>query len=373
MGDITEEEILDRYHGGESFSFGGKHLVRDKINISERQLDDILAQSNVYTEFKQFKKPKLTPPVRTYGKNYLWEADLMFFTHPTFSKNNDGCLYILAIIDTFTKIAMLNILKTKNTTEVTKHVNDLFQSEKPKFLRVDAGGEFLSKAFTQMCKMNDVNIYVAMEPIKCAFIERFNRTFKRILVQIMEFHNSLRWKDFVPQVLEIYHNRYHRGIKMSPNEAEMAVNHDKILKINLKRYAKFDQLRHKKNKKPSKFKKGDLVKLFAKKGIFTKGYAQSATKEYFEIYHVDRRLSKDRYYLKDLKGEKVIGSFYDEYLVPFSANGEGEFWLDPNFPIKKKRVRGVPYVWVKWLGWPEKFNQWVKESYVRRLIPDVEI
>ena len=107
MRDITEEEILDRYHGEESYSFGGKHLVKDKINISEKQLDNILAQSNVYTEFKQFRKPKFTPPIRSYGENYLWEADLMFFTHPTFSTHNDGNLYILAIIDSFTKMAML--------------------------------------------------------------------------------------------------------------------------------------------------------------------------------------------------------------------------------------------------------------------------
>lgn len=368
MGDISEDEILDRYHGAESYSFGSSNLIKDKINISKKNLDDILSRSNVYTEFREFKKPKLTPPIRTYGENYLWEADLMFFTHPTFTETNDGYRYILAIIDTFTKMTLLLPLKSKNTTGVVNGVNRLFQREKPKFLRVDAGGEFLSKSFTQMCKKNNVTIYVAMEPIKCAFIERFNRTFKRILVQIMEFHNSTRWIDFVVQTLEIYHNRHHRTLKMTPNEAELAINHNKILKTNLKRYAKFDQIKFKKNKTPTKFRKGDLVKIFKKKGVFTKGYAQSGTKEYFKIYHIDRQLSKDRYYLKDLKGEKVIGSFYAEYLIPFSTTDEGEFRLDPNFTnFKKKQIRGVPYIWVKWLGWPNQFNQWVKESDVRKL------
>ena len=48
------------------------------------------------------------------------------------------------------------------------------------------GGEFLSNQFSEMCQENQVILYVAMEPIKCAFIERFNRTFKRLLIQIME-------------------------------------------------------------------------------------------------------------------------------------------------------------------------------------------
>ena len=207
--------IYCKYHENESFSFGGKNLVKRKINASKKDLDNILSRSNVYTEFKEFRKPKLTPPIRTYGENYLWEADLMFFTHPTFAKNNDGYKYILAIIDTFTKMSFLLPLKSKETHHIANSVNNLFQKGKPKYLRVDGGGEFLSKAFSQMCKKNNVIMYVAMEPIKCAFIERYNRTFKRILVQIMEYNNSIRWVDYVPQTLEIYHNRYHKSLKMS--------------------------------------------------------------------------------------------------------------------------------------------------------------
>ena len=74
---------------------------------------------------------------------------------------------------------------------------------------------------------------------------------KRILVQIMEHHNSIKWIDFVNDVLEIYHKRFHRTLKMSPNEADMENNHDKVLRSNLKRYAKFDQIKAHKNTKSS--------------------------------------------------------------------------------------------------------------------------
>ena len=366
---MNEEELLRRYHTDSPFSFGGLDKVKDSVNIRTDDLKDVLSKSNIYTEFREFKKPKYLPPVRTYGKNYLWEADLMFFTHPTFTEENDGSLYILAMIDTFTKRVRMTSLKSKNTTEVINFVHNLFKESKPKYLRVDAGGEFISNAFTKMCRENNVELYIAMEPIKCAVIERFNRTFKRLLIQIMEKNNSLRWIDFSRQALDIYHSRRHRTLKMSPDEANEDTNHNKILRENLKRYAKFDRKIYLKNQKPAKYKKGKFVKLFQKKGAFTKGYVQNVTKEYFEIYYVDRKLSKDRYYLKDLAGDKILGSFYEEYLVPFQPSDGAVFKIDPNHKdFKRKNIRGIPHIFVKWYGWPTKFNQWVPVNDVEHLL-----
>ena len=250
---MNEEELLRRYHADYQFSFGGLNHIKNAVNIRNQALKNLLANSNIYTEFREFKKPKYLPPIRSYAENYLWEADLMFFTHPSFAEKNDGYLYILAIIDTFTRTVKMKKLKSKNTTEVTNCVRNLFKGVKPKYLRVDAGGEFLSNMFTKMCQENQVILYVAMEPIKCAFIERFNRTFKRLLVQIMEQNNSLRWIDFLPQALDIYHSRNHRSLQMSPDEADEEINHKKILRQNLKRYAKFDKMKYLKNSKPTKF------------------------------------------------------------------------------------------------------------------------
>ena len=367
---MDKEELLRRYHADYQFSFGGLNHIKNSVNIRNQELKNVLANSNIYTEFREFKKPKYLPPIRSYGENYLWEADLMFFTHPSFAEENDGNLYILAIIDTFTRRVRMTMLKSKNTTEVTNNLNNLFKESKPKYLRVDAGGEFISNKFSKMCQQNQVILYVAMEPIKCAFIERFNRTFKRLLVQIMEQNNSLRWIDFLRPALDIYHSRNHRSLEMSPDEAGEEINHDKILRQNLKRYAKFDKIRYLKNTKPAKFKNGQFVKLFRKKGAFEKGYAKNVTKEYFEIYHIDRKLSKDRYYLKDLAGDKVIGSFYEDYLVAFQPGPNGAvFDLDPNHnDFRRKNIRGVPHIFVKWLGWPKKFNQWVPVDNVRHLL-----
>ena len=369
---MSNREFLNKYHDSEPYSFGGINQVQNYFNVKKRKVANVLSKSDTYTTFKEFKKPRKNPSIRTHGPNYLWEADLMFFTHPQFTSSNDGFLYILAFIDTFTKAAGIMKLKTKDTKIITEMMKKKFDNgDKPKYLRVDAGGEFLSHTFTQMCAKHNVKVYIAQEPIKCAFIERFNRTFKRILVQLMEHHNSVRWVDFIKPAISIYQSRKHSSIGMSPDEAEDEENHAAIYDKLLRKYAKDDRIRYIKNKKLPKFRKGDIVKIFKKKGIFTRGFNQSVTKEYFTIYHIDRRLSKDRYYLKDLMGERIIGSFYSEYLVPFTPPTDGgEYRIDPNFSdFKRKRIRGVPHIWVKWLGWPSKFNQWVPEADIRHLLP----
>ena len=131
---LTEQDVFDRYHDEKSYSFGGKRHLKDKIRINDKDLDNILSQSNIYTEFRQFRKPNLLPPIRTYEENYLWEADLMFFTHPDFASTNDGYLYILVIIDTFTKMVNLKLLKNKSTSIVTASIEQLLLVHKPKYL-----------------------------------------------------------------------------------------------------------------------------------------------------------------------------------------------------------------------------------------------
>ena len=51
---------------------------------------------------------------------------------------------------------------------------------------------------------------------------------------------------------------------------------------------------------------------------------------------------------------------------------DDEFYkIDPNFKdFKKKNIRGKPHIYVKWLGWPNKFNQWVPMSEVRHILPE---
>jgi len=55
--------------------------------------------------------------VNIYGKNYLWQADLVEMI--PFSRKNKGYKYILCVIDCFTKLAWALPLRTKSGKEAT--------------------------------------------------------------------------------------------------------------------------------------------------------------------------------------------------------------------------------------------------------------
>ena len=70
-------------------------------------------------------------------------------------------------------------------------------------------------------------------------------------------------------------------------------------------------------------------------------------------------------------GEKVLGSFYEEYLVHFTPTNDELYKIDPNFKdFKRKFIGGKPHIYVKWLGWPNKFNQWLPLSEVQHILPE---
>ncbi len=65
-------------------------------------------------------------------------------------------------------------------------------------------------------------------------------------------------------------------------------------------------------KKP-KFKVGDRVRIAKKKGTFEKGYTTRWTREIFIIEEV-LNTNPVTYKIKDLKGEEIKGSFYEQEL-----------------------------------------------------------
>jgi hypothetical protein len=66
--------------------------------------------------------------------------------------------------------------------------------------------------------------------------------------------------------------------------------------------------------------------------------------------------------LIDLKGDNLIGSFYELELQKIDYVGK-VFEIDKI--IKKKKVKGEIKYFVSWLDYPESFNSWVSESRLK--------
>ena len=63
-----------------------------------------------------------------------------------------------------------------------------------------------------------------------------------------------------------------------------------------------------------KFKVNDRVRITKYKNIFSKGYTENWSREIFIIDSV-LKTNPWTYKLKDLNGEKIIGSFYEKELL----------------------------------------------------------
>ena len=127
--------------------------------------------------------------------------------------------------------------------------------------------------------------------------ERFIRTLKNKLYKNMTASHENVYYNVLDDVVSEYNNTKHSTIKMKPMD----------VKDNERVY--IDE--H--NEKDSKFKIGDRVRISKFKNIFAKGYTPNWSKEIFIVDKINDTVPYT-YNIKDLNGEKIIGSFYDKEL-----------------------------------------------------------
>ena len=99
-------------------------------------------------------------------------------------------------------------------------------------------------------------------------------------------------------IVDEYNNTYHRTIKMKPVDVKDNTYIDFKKEV---------------NDKDPKFKVGDHVRISKYKNIFAKGYTPNWFEEVFVIKKVENTVSWT-YIINDLKGEKIIGTFYEKEL-----------------------------------------------------------
>ena len=190
---------------------------------------------------------------------------------------------------------------------------------------------------------------------KCVIVERVQGSLQSLFYKKMEYSNTHQWTRFIEQVKNIYIHRRHRTIKMSPFEAEMAHNQSKVLKALHVHYAKY-------RRSLPKFKVGQSVRISRIKGIFNRGYLQSFNDEIFFVNKVLNNLPVPRYELREYDGNIIkSGVFWPNELVAFN--------ITPNYQYRVEKVikKEGQKLFVKWRGWPEKYNSWISIRDVKNI------
>ncbi|XP_033114873.1 uncharacterized protein LOC117115268 [Anneissia japonica] len=156
-----------------------------------------------------------------------------------------------------------------------------------------------------------------------------------------------KYIDALPKLISSYNNSKHRSIGTAPTLVTKENEHDlwQTLYGNKQR-AKKQGL----SLKPViKFVLVDVKCLL--------GYLANRTEEIFTISN-RKGTPAPTYKVKDWNGEEIDGTFYEKELQKVSKTDKDTYRVEK--VLRKRKRNGKTEYFVKWLGYPSKFNSWVQ-------------
>ena len=206
-----------------------------------------------------------------------------------------------------------------------------------------------------MLEKYDIELFSVMSPKKCALVERWNRTLKTKIWKYFTSRNTYKWLDVLPQIVEAYNHSKHRVIKMKPAD----VNKENAILVWERLYG--DDQRNQRT--IHSIDEGDTVRISKAKGQFEKGYLPNWSREEFVVDKINDKFLPSMVTLKDYKGEEIKGNFYEDEIQKILRDQDDDVYEVEKI-IRQKRKDGEIWYLVKWLGYDNEFNSWVRKRDV---------
>ena len=273
---------------------------------------------------------------------------------------NDDMKYILFYIDAATRKLYGEATPSKSATSVLQATKVIFQRSKrnPRAIQFDKGGEFINNTLKSFLKRSKIHMFTTEDEItKGSQVERVILTMKRMIHTYFTEHHTRRYVDVLQKFINAYNNSFHSSIGMAPND----VNQDNYVEAMY-----FRERAPQFNGKP-KFSIGDYVRLLGKKATFDRGFDIHWTEQVYKIHSI-LRTTPLTYRVEDLKGEVIEGSFYKQELI--KIDWPSRFLIEKvlNTRVRKENNKKICEAYVRYLGYPSKFDEWIKESKVKDLL-----
>jgi hypothetical protein len=331
--------------------------------LSKDTIKEILSSIESYSIHKEFHEGQRNPSY-SHFKRYQFQCDLVDIRD--LAKYNDGVNYLFTCIDTFTRYAFVRLLQSKHGECAVRAFESILEEANtpPVTLVMDRGSEFYNADFENFCASRNIRYYPPDSSSHGAYIERFNRTLQGIIYRYMTENETLRFIDksnedgsiehLMPKFLTTYNNSNHRMIGTTPAIAE---NDDSThLEIRKKMSEYHDKIK----KKNDIYKVGELVRIARLRGKFDRGYKDRASTEIFKIDKVVKNKKIPMYVLSNYRGDEIIkGSFYAFELVKVTRPEE---IYRVERVLAERMNRGSKELLVKWRGFDDSYNSWIKES-----------
>ena len=355
------DKQLDKiyYNPQDPGSYGGvnrllkraKEVGIPEINLSK--VRDYLRDQNAYTLHKPARKHFTRNRTITGAIDKQWQADLADMQ--SLASSNSGYKYILTVIDIFSKYAWAIPVKSKSSKDMLVAFETLFKKagpRRPERLQTDAGKEFLNKEVQALFKQKNIHHFFSGSDQKAAVVERFNRTLKGRIWTYFTAHQEDNYIDLLDKLVNAYNHSTHRSIGMRPADVQK--------KDEPKLFNKMfgDDLSKVRSTQTPPLKEGQMVRVSKVKGAFEKGYMPNWSLEHFIVSKVNDNSKRRVYKLQDFENEDISGNWYEDEIQPIRKN----LYLIEKVLRTRKPAKGEKELFIKWEGWPTKFNSWIKES-----------
>ena len=331
-------------------SFGSPSILHRYSNDSIDKVKKWLESQDSYTLHRNVKRRFTRRQTFAVGIDHVWQMDLADMT--LISRHNDNYKYILTCIDVFSRYAFAVPVRNKTAIEIKNAFEEILSrnDRRPTYVQIDKGREFVNAIFSSFLNSQNILHYTSEnDDIKCALVERFNRTLKSKMWRYFTLTKNMRYLDALPKLVLSYNKTYHSTIKMSPEE--VTVHNEAELRERLYRPYK---------KPVYKFDVGDKVRISKNVSKFQKGYEGGWSKEVFVVKDC-HPTNPPTYQLRDYSGEDIKGKFYAQELQKVDKETNV---FEVEKVLRTRKVNGRKQYLVRWMGYGPKHDSWVDDIIV---------
>ncbi|PIC12836.1 hypothetical protein B9Z55_028195 [Caenorhabditis nigoni] len=322
------------------FKFVRKRFKSVKYEQVEKVLEDL--ESFTLHRPNQSRFPRL----KTTASGLFTDLQMDLADMSKYKNENDGIVFLLVVIDLYSRRLFVRPIKSKRGVEVAEALRSVFEEmgTSPIIIFSDDGKEFYNSNVKQLLEEEHVQLVSPKSELKCAVVERANRTLKTRLAKYMTHKYNHRYIDVLQTVVKAINHSVNRGIGKRPVDVRHG---DFVLPFPSSSSAKI------------KFRIGDHVRIASKRGTFDKGYEQGWTTEVYVIKKVQRG-HPVTYRIVDTNGDDIDGIFYTRELTKCTYTEQTPFRVSQILDTRK--VRGRVQKLVRWDGYGPEFDSWINAS-----------
>ncbi len=335
-----------------------------KFDIGLHHIKKWLANQDAYSLQRPLRYKFKRNRVVSSGLDSRWDIDLADVSN--IASDNDGVKYLLIAINVFTRFLWVEPLKNKTPDAVIKALRKIFsRASLPNIIRSDKGREFNNKNVRSFLVRKGITYYVTQNETKASYAERVIRTLKTTMYRYFTYEQTYHYLHILQDLVRDYNHRPHRSLnERAPADInqnnESVVWREQYIDPLIKQVKPKSEKMNKSRRKAFKFNIGDQVRLSHLRHVFQRDYQEKWTEE---VFIISRRYYRDGipvYKVKDMAEDPITGTFYANELQKVYKTADTKWRVEE--VLKKRKRAGRKEVYVKWMGYPKKFNSWIPEQ-----------